>query len=406
MRQTFFLLPLLAGAAPSIGKRQAGMFLPAPGAVEKPVRTTKGEASLYEGAVRETLLFGPFNVSAADAKHASVNPIMLKLDPTSDLLCQNCMVLKAQADLADRDGKKMDIASGVYSHHIIITNRGQAMVMPPAMIMCPNGMPGGTNFMDVLSGGKPKNSSSTAGGHAGHGDMAGIPPSLTKRQGSLLDALIPKVSVFIGQGDEGTATSFYAKGSAVKTGFFIGTKDTFSMLAEVVNYEKKEQEVYVTIDYEYIPNVPARTKEWLEVGMGALTVTPCSSQMLRPPIDRAERYVSPPWTIMADGYLVDMKPHMHDGGVNTTVILNGKPACTLKAKYGGTDGGATINGQKWETITAYDVCSEPIKVSKGDKITMEAWYDLTAHKLRPMADDHNESAEGMALASYLFAKSI
>lgn len=111
--------------------------------------------------------------------------------------------------------------------------------------------------------------------------MAGMPPSLAKRQGGLLSALIPKMSVFVGQGDEGTATSFFAKGSSVKTGYFIGTKDTFSMLAEVVNYEKKEQEVYVTIDYEYIPNVPARTKEWLEVGMGALTVTPCGSQNLR-----------------------------------------------------------------------------------------------------------------------------
>lgn len=100
-----------------------------------------------------------------------------------------------------------------------------------------------------------------------------------------------------------------------------------------------------------------------------------------PPPDRPMRYASPPWTVIADGYLVDMKPHMHDGGVNTTVIVNGKAACTLRARYGGTDGGATINGQKWETITAYDVCKEPVKITKGDSITMEAWYDLTAHRL-------------------------
>ncbi|KAE9981883.1 hypothetical protein EG328_011339 [Venturia inaequalis] len=368
MRASFFLLPLLAHAAPSIEKRQLGIFTQAPGPAEKPIKVTKGEASLYEGSVRVTQLYGPFKVSAADAQHAKVDPNVLKLDPTSDLvwkgiggLCQNCMVLRAQADLADKDGKKMDIG-----------------IIPPATIMCPNGMPGGTNFGAAFGDGMSKKPDSPTGGHAG---MAGMPPSLSRRQGGLLNALIPKMSVFVGQGDEGTATSFFAKGSPVKTGFFIGTKDTFSMLAEVVNYEKKEQEVYVTIDYEYIPNVPARTKEWLEVGMGALTVTPCGSQNLRPPPDRAEKYASPPWNIIADGYLVDMKPHMHDGGINTTVILNGKAACTLAAKYGGTDGGTTINGQKWETITAYDVCKEPIKVTKGDTITMEAWYDLTAHKL-------------------------
>lgn len=190
----------------------------------------------------------------------------------------------------------MDIANGVYrytflslgsgfgrnsnkiSHHIIITNRGQSLVLPPAMIMCPDGKPGGTNFGAAFGDGMSKKPDSSASTHAG---MAGMPHSLSKRQGGLLSALIPKMSVFIGQGDEGTATSFFAKGSSVKTGYFIGQKDTFSMLAEVVNYEKKDTEVYVTIDYEYIPNVPARTKEWLEVGMGALTVTPCGSQNLR-----------------------------------------------------------------------------------------------------------------------------
>lgn len=34
----------------------------------------------------------------------------------SQQLCQNCMVLKAQADLADKDGKKMDIGSGLYRY--------------------------------------------------------------------------------------------------------------------------------------------------------------------------------------------------------------------------------------------------------------------------------------------------
>lgn len=151
--------------------------------------------------------------------------------------------------------------------------------------MCPNGKPGGMDFGAAFGDGMSKKPDSSAGGHAGmaggHAGMAGMPSSLKKRQGGFLSALVPKMSVFVGQGDEGTATSFFAKDSSVKTGYFIGTKDTFSMLAEVVNYEKKEQEVYVTIDYEYIPNVPARTKEWLEVGMGALTVTPCGSQNLR-----------------------------------------------------------------------------------------------------------------------------
>lgn len=145
--------------------------------------------------------------------------------------------------------------------------------------MCPDGKPGGTNFGAAFGDGMSKKPDSPSGHPDGMAGMTGM--THAKRQGGFLSALIPKMSVFVGQGDEGTATSFFAKGSSVKTGYFIGKKDTFSMLAEVINYEKKDTEIYVTIDYEYIPNVPARTKEWLEVGMGAITVSPCGSQNLR-----------------------------------------------------------------------------------------------------------------------------
>lgn len=86
MRSTFLLLPLLAHAAPSIEKRQLGIFTQAPGAAEKPIKVIKGEASLYDGSVRETQLYGPFKVSAADVQHAKIDPNVLKLDPTSDLV--------------------------------------------------------------------------------------------------------------------------------------------------------------------------------------------------------------------------------------------------------------------------------------------------------------------------------
>lgn len=86
MRSIFLLLPILATAAPSIEKRQLGIFTQAPGAAENPIKITKGEASLYNGSVRETQLYGPFKVSAADAQHAKIDPNILKLDPTSDLV--------------------------------------------------------------------------------------------------------------------------------------------------------------------------------------------------------------------------------------------------------------------------------------------------------------------------------
>jgi hypothetical protein len=67
---------------------------------------------------------------------------------------------------------------------------------------------------------------------------------------------------------------------------------------------------------------------------------------LDPPENKPAKYTSPPWRILADGYLIDVKPHLHDGAVNMTFYLNGKNACSSRAIYGGTDGGLAVDGQK------------------------------------------------------------
>jgi hypothetical protein len=96
---------------------------------------------------------------------------------------------------------------------------------------------------------------------------------------ALMDSLVPPVSVFIGQGDEGSAMGFAAKGSKVKSGFWIGQRDTFNVMAELVNYKTEPQEVYISMDYEYL-NMPARPKEYYAVGMGAINVAPCATEQM------------------------------------------------------------------------------------------------------------------------------
>jgi hypothetical protein len=58
------------------------------------------------------------------------------------------------------------------------------------------------------------------------------------------------------------------------------------------------------------------------------------------------KYLSPPWAVKADGYLLDIKPHLHDGGLNVTFQVNGQDKCTSNAIYGGTDGGMTVGSEK------------------------------------------------------------
>jgi hypothetical protein len=76
-----------------------------------------------------------------------------------DGICQGCMILRAGADLAKKDGAKADIGSNVYSHHIPITSIGQPQVTMPIMSWCPNGLPGGFDFRPNM-----KRSSDSMGG--------------------------------------------------------------------------------------------------------------------------------------------------------------------------------------------------------------------------------------------------
>jgi hypothetical protein len=61
--------------------------------------------------------------------------------------------------------------------------------------------------------------------------------------------------------------------------------------------------------------------------------------------------------------------------------INGKEVCRSEAEYGGEDATLAIAGQseEWKTIRHMTECEGPIPVKKGDKITLEARYDMEEH---------------------------
>lgn len=60
------------------------------------------------------------------------------------------------------------------------------------------------------------------------------------------------------------------------------------------------------------------------------------------------------------------------------VTINGKEVC----KSGATYGGISTNSGDQGTIAAMQYCNKPIKVKKGDVMTLEANYDLELHPPR------------------------
>jgi hypothetical protein len=71
---------------------------------------------------------------------------------------------------------------------------------------------------------------------------------------------------------------------------------------------------------------------------------------------------------------------MHDGGLNIEFKVNDKVACNSKARYGGKGHEArTPDGKIWETIAESTYCPDTVRVKKGDRIYMQANYDLEQH---------------------------
>jgi hypothetical protein len=115
--------------------------------------------------------------------------------------------------------------------------------------------------------------------------------------------------------------------------------------------------------------------------LGALSASGCIGVMLFPPKDKVTDYKSPPYTATASGSGYNAHAHLHDGGVDARLYINGKLAYTSTAKYGGEKGTTTVGGEEWTTIQGYEFCDGPIDVKKGDQIVLELTYDLEKHKL-------------------------
>jgi hypothetical protein len=74
--------------------------------------------------------------------------------------------------------------------------------------------------------------------------------------------------------------------------------------------------------------------------------------------------------VTEDATIVWARGHIHAGGTEVVLTVNGKDICTSKATYNNAG-----------VITEMSICPKPIALKKGDSFALKGTYDLTKHEL-------------------------
>jgi hypothetical protein len=246
--------------------------------------------------------------------------------------CTHCTVLYAKADTYFPNSTRAGVSSGLYNHHIVVLDDKKR------------------NLPWYLCDSKSELGASESAG-------------------------------FIVSGVDEAANFFTSPDGSFKSGYWIGEKQNrFIMQAELINYRDKGLSAYITTEIEYVEGSLAG---YSDTSVSLLSVTGCKSPDYHAPHGESEYNVTSPIVHMPnDGYIINAKGHMHDGGVNVVLTLNGKVICESRAIYGGS-GSESVgpDGKPWQTIREMTQCTNAIPVKKGDVIRMLSVYNTNLHPL-------------------------
>jgi len=181
------------------------------------------------------------------------------------------------------------------------------------------------------------------------------------------------------------------------TGNYVGKGHNLTIQMDLVNYNNKTENVYLTIDMSY---TEGRAKGIWEIAQHLIPVGICAAanggglSALIPPTDQQKWTQDDDGFIMRDtGKLIYVRGHMHDGSVNMLFKLNGKPICDSRTEYnapvvgddgkaGPQPGGHLHGGMNDGMMSGISICMNGTDYKKGDRLSITANYDLDLHPLR------------------------
>jgi len=207
-----------------------------------------------------------------------------------------------------------------------------------------------------------------------------------------------------GAGEVSSAGLFSTPDGSFPSGYYLGKDDKIMLMTEVINYSNATKNVYVVTEFDYIEGKPAG---YLDSGVVMFSVNQCDTgnPILKAPAGKKKFSLKgTAATAVLDGYILIRHGHLHDGGNNIVMKLNGRTVCDSRAVYGQNTTG--VDGKSWMALSNMTQCHEPIKVQRGDQMEVEAFFDLDKHPARKHAHVGmmgGSDAEEMGLMSFVFS---
>jgi len=365
-----FILPLIACAfvgtlARRLDRRQFdGLGLVVgqlPG--QEPFKREFGIPSVKKPGVKKlSLWYGPFTIKALNETIEEADgsaPISISMDPAGTgwvapvlQFPKDITVLRTNASIVMKDGSKATITDDLYLHHLLFFDNQKPVA----------------EFLGC--------------------DGSNIIPY--------------PMSLFMAGSEDIGGGVFTTPDGRLNSGYYIGKEDTIVMAGDVVNLSNITQHVYAATEIEYIEGeVPGM----MEASILMTNVGQCDGEIGAFQAPEGETKFSVNGTamdVLQDGYIITSKGHLHDGGIDISIKINGREQCVSKAEYGGV--GATRRGptnEVWTTIRTMTYCPGPVRVKKGDKVSLEAHYDISLHPARLQRT--GMMAEQMSLVTFFVA---
>jgi hypothetical protein len=249
---------------------------------------------------------------------------------------QDSYILRTNLTLQYEDGTLATVANDVYNHHVQIFDIGKTTEQ---LIQC-----------GKIDPSKPRNGMKLRG------------------------------SYFGGSASDGAPSLFSTPDGMFNSGYFLGKQSKVIMSAELVNYAKEPKTVFAVTEIDYLPG---DTLGMMDTSVGIMSVNQCDdlpNPFLRPPAgNKAFDMKSKNITILQDGYMVSRRGHMHDGGTGMVLKVNDKVVCDSKAEYGTRGTFKADDGREIQALSGMKECNEPLSVKRGDRLSIEAYFDLEKH---------------------------